>query len=578
MKINLPKHNIEAVTQMDPMDIPIGYIDATDASYDVNFELAKEFSQDTQTPVSAYDLFYDNEIFLFNKDKTLLKDLRFKRQGNAFYYEPNNSKEFQPIRFSCAALIKRRMTYSSGNHYNLRIGVAENDEEFSLSSNLIAAFGDANKRGICPGNITVNNGDRTIQSLLGGISDADFLFISSPDGEDLLGLDVSAALDKHINLWISADSLESFVSADSNLEAKEEGQLCQFYKKTQRKKLPARIFDTTQTLPAYPKEEYEYIYPYEDVLILHRKNKGYIVITPKEFIESTSENAKIIYDILMYIFLNAYKSSKTEESWITNKPVDYMAYNYNQLRIYHKALNLSDMLASTDYDLNDEYDILQINSSRDDVRLVKMAPNKDLFFRKTSAAPADPIKEEGYVSFLTVKESVLLYQSEDIYKVTTRARLSSQQYNGKTFVTVQPLYDSEKHIYFPEAKTIEIQDFKKQCICITSCIIDGTSEISIINRDQYSFDKHGYIVAALQIKTVEQPRIIDTRVNGGGLPIKEKPIYDLIDIGNIYGRPYRIGSTLIIRLPKRLKEYETIIEEAVKSHIAAGEYPVIIYE
>jgi hypothetical protein len=89
---------------------------------------------------------------------------------------------------------------------------------------------------------------------------------------------------------------------------------------------------------------------------------------------------------------------------------------------------------------------------------------------------------------------------------------------------------------------------------------------------------HGYLIADVHISVKQRPQVIDTRVYGGGVPIKEENNYDCIDIGNVIGRPYRLGSTLIIRLPKRLKDYERIITKAVKEHIAAGEYPVILFE
>jgi hypothetical protein len=89
---------------------------------------------------------------------------------------------------------------------------------------------------------------------------------------------------------------------------------------------------------------------------------------------------------------------------------------------------------------------------------------------------------------------------------------------------------------------------------------------------------NGYIVAEIHIGIEQKPQVIDTRVYGGGVPVGEEDNYDCIDIGNISGRPYRLGSTVIIKLPRRLKEHEDIITEAVKEHVAAGEYPVILFE
>ena len=52
----------------------------------------------------------------------------------------------------------------------------------------------------------------------------------------------------------------------------------------------------------------------------------------------------------------------------------------------------------------------------------------------------------------------------------------------------------------------------------------------------------------------------------------------MIDIGNIYGRPYRIGSTVIIKLPKALQQYEQLLLKELDKHIASGEIPTLIFE
>ena len=70
----------------------------------------------------------------------------------------------------------------------------------------------------------------------------------------------------------------------------------------------------------------------------------------------------------------------------------------------------------------------------------------------------------------------------------------------------------------------------------------------------------------------------DMRQRGGGLPESEPDNYDCFDIGNIIGRPYRKGGSLIITLPKNLKPYESIVMNTVKQYMLAEDYPIIIYK
>ena len=91
-------------------------------------------------------------------------------------------------------------------------------------------------------------------------------------------------------------------------------------------------------------------------------------------------------------------------------------------------------------------------------------------------------------------------------------------------------------------------------------------------------DKHGIILCELYTEVTKAPKVIDIRIFGGGLPDNAKDDFNMIDIGNMYGRPYRIGSTLIIKLPKALQQYESLLLKELDKHIASGEIPVLIFE
>ena len=583
MKINLPQHNLKDVERFDAKDIPIGYVDTTDASYDISFTLNKDFSTDVKEQVFAYDTFRDKDILLFDGGKKLLKNIQYKRDGSTYVYEPSGCTEFEPAYFRAQVLVKRRMRYVSNNHYNLRVGVVEKDDKLTFSSSVITAFGDANKRGLCPSNITINDGSKMIQSLLAtDLNALDFLFIRSSDGFDVRNT-VYEAINKHVNVWLSVDSFDDLLMPPpSDFSAQAEGAvLCSFYKPTKRKKSPVRVFDPDENLEhqSYLRAVYEYSLPYEDVLIMHRPNGGYIIVTPSEFLSDTVSNIKIIYDVLMHTFMNGYREVLSDETWITNELADSMAYNFMPLNAYHKTINLNKMLSTPDYELNDEYDIASISSTTPNISCVKITPDKTLFFRKNGKAETDPKKPDGAISYITTKGTVLIYKPEEVYKLKSRANLVGQN-NGSHFtITVKPLMDSVKHIYVPEEVTLSIPNPNKEwCVCVKGTTPDGTSVPKLVEKNLYSMNVHGYLIADVHINVKQKPQVIDTRVYGGGVPIREENNYDCIDIGNVIGRPYRLGSTLVIKLPKRLKDYEDIITKAVKEHIAAGEYPVILFE
>ena len=51
-----------------------------------------------------------------------------------------------------------------------------------------------------------------------------------------------------------------------------------------------------------------------------------------------------------------------------------------------------------------------------------------------------------------------------------------------------------------------------------------------------------------------------------------------IDTGSLKGRPFRLGSTMIIKLPKRFEQYKSILESELQKHISSGDYPILIFE
>ena len=307
VKIHLPDRKIKDTERTDIQDIPLAYIDSSDMKYIPNVTLMPEFAESRKQRLFAYQNISDRDMLFFDEDGTPKSNVR--KYGNRHVYEPENMTEFTPLKFKTAVLIKRNMRYSTAKNYNMKISAVEKDETLSFSEKLISIFGDANRRGIAPANVTVNNGSAMKESLINSsIESSDFIFVESADGIDLSGLDVQSTLNKHTTIWISAESFGDILydTPSTFTMFSKEGKLNDFYVKTDRKKNPIRIFDTSKRFESYSDGEYEYYFPYEDVLMLRKSEKADIIVTPKEFMDNLADNTKIVYDILLYEFLNAY--------------------------------------------------------------------------------------------------------------------------------------------------------------------------------------------------------------------------------------------------------------------------------
>lgn len=576
MKIHLPNHKITAVQFVSPQEIPVAYIDTKDIEYKARFSIEEDFAEDSKSIMRPYQVVESENMILFDENENIIKGSKFRKRGNTIFYEPPGAREFSPAMFTCNAFLKRKAIYDSEKLYDIKIGTAERDTKIPLASKLISIFGNAYKKGLCPPNIKVNGGDISRESMINAANnEADFIFVETNNGIDFSGLNINTLLDKNINVWISSSQWGQSPGDPPGVLV-QEGSMNSFYKNTARKKISKYRFTTQERIESL-KDNCTYSFPYEDVMLIEKKDRGFVVVTPSDFIENCGDNVKVIYDVLCYIYFNAYKKSKKISSWITNEPVDFAAYSYQKIEAFHKTILLDNLVGDTA--LNDEYKLLGISVQPDGVKYVGLGPNKELLFRKTNKINIDQKKNDDDISYLTSKNTVVFYGKLDAYNTKTRVKLTGKRSRDKMSVVIQSIINSDKAIWTNEEVILDIPDIRLVWfVCAKSGTVNTPSIFTLVEQSEYSIGKHGYKIAEVRIDTDKNVKIVDTRVFGGGLPAKEKEDYDLIDIGNLYGRPYRLGSTLIIRLPKRLRPHESKIRQAVLKHIAAGEYPIFIFE
>ena len=88
--------------------------------------------------------------------------------------------------------------------------------------------------------------------------------------------------------------------------------------------------------------------------------------------------------------------------------------------------------------------------------------------------------------------------------------------------------------------------------------------------------------AAVKICTVQvafdgDPAAYDIRMLGGGIP-EGYTDFEMFDIGNLNGRPYRIGTGAVVKLPKAYKPYESEILAAINKYKIAADQFYIIFD
>ena len=588
MIINPAKHEIVHTDKINLKEIPLAYIDTEENVYNADIKIEEDFLVKEKERIMPYQEFKYSDPFLFDSSNRLLTNIDLKKAGELYRYEPEGMSRFTPQSFKTKVTIKKRETFYNNKMYNLLIAVSENDTLLSFSRKMITFFGDASRRGLCPSNIIVNSGSMLPESLISNdIANSDFIIIESPNGmvskiaDKFAIIDVDGLLDNHTNIWLAIDNFEDmYISEDcteerSVMHLEHDPMLYSnnTYSISSNKRY---MFDTYKEHSFYSKKKYTYDLFHPSVLILEKKNKGYIIITPKQIFDNVESNSKFIYEILMYVYLKSYEDTYWENSWITESPVDYLMMNAGTYKQNHKKINLASMLKKKNITGN-EYDIANIEIDSDNVIFANMA---DLCLKYVKIGEnTDVPKKEGQVSYLTSSGQVINYDEEEIWQVKNPITITSSSDYNIVSITVFPFANSYYRIYTTEKNTITIEDNRLEYAVCASVTVPGIqSKISLVPLELYDKEEDGILIARVKVNITQQTKIYDTRVKGGGIPLKEENDYEMMDIGNPKGRPYRIGSSLIITLPKKAKPFHDHIKKEVEKHIAAGDYPIFLYK
>lgn len=575
----------------DYLDIPLSHIEKDITPNSVQVVRSDNFLKNKNSYISPFDEFDSDDFIAFNSKREMVNITMQKNSNDKYTYLPNNSIEFTPSTFIADILIKKKLKYSSGNTYDLKICVSEKDDKLTWSKQLISIFGDAYKKGICPTSIRVNNGANYPISLISSsYEDNDFLFVETIDGKNLsnsLSLDAETMLKSHTNIWITVPTPK--YADDTNLSIRKNVVMTPpINQHVLYNKVSAQIPDVS----LFNKNEINYMETIEDtytgykfdrryeklgVLIAHKENFGYIVFSYSDFLNNLSSNVEAIYDILMYIYLQSYLNISTNEVFITNSIIDNYCSVTNSFKKHHPILNIDELLLNNN-NVIDNYEIISVSTSNPDVLFSNIDSLGNLNFIKIGGT-SDPIQKSDESSLYTTRGTIVIYKSDNVSILETPVTVDTSIDDTNTcYVTLNSLFSSTYKIRVLESKTFKINDNTiTYCLVVLPIDKNGESSVILLPQNDYVEDA-GYCVAIVKVIYTSEDTAFDVRSLAGGLSYSATDDYDLLDIGSYEGKPYRAGVSGIIKLPKKLSSYNTIIENAVKKHKCATDYFYIVYE
>ena len=572
MKIYPGNHNISTSEEVTVNHLPLAYftnvVKTTYPVIHVEDQFSKEIVTDTPYP---YQQFSTDNIYFFNENnETVEGSVYLKRSGTNYYFEPIDSTEFVPTEFNIDILIARNDTYKNNVNYNISIGCASTE----LSEKIIGLVNGENRNK--PSNIIINNDSLIPESLINlSYNNTDFLFINKTD---LDSDKITEYLNNHINLWIVSDDFEELLTEDETITGytllspiiyQESTFTLDGYNKVK--------FDLTKQDQLFPAEDYEYISIFDGVcpvLILKKENGAFIILSHSSLLDHTDTCYNVIFEVLMNVYLNSYFKASTITNYITDNKIDYFIKMYKRFNQYHPRINLTEQLYKSGYDTNINYDIVSITTGREDVIYTGLNKYNDMLFRKTSKT--DPEKPDGTISVFTTNNTVVNYNSRlnSVKLIEDKLTVTYKTIDDVNYIEVSKFRSSSNKINKPYAQLIEITDNAEYILCFDSI----TDSFFVVRSIIYNEEQHGIKFATIKLDYSEELSCGDIRNYGGGESDNSEPNYEMIDTGSLKGRPFRLGSTMIIKLPKRFEQYKSILESELQKHISSGDYPILIFE
>ena len=333
------------------------------------------------------------------------------------------------------------------------------------------------------------------------------------------------------------------------------------------------------------------VYYYSDIFvdnapiaILHKPNEGFIILSHPSLINHSEESFRLIFEIIAHTFFQSYFETESRRQFITDEPIDFYLKTNAQFNEYHPRINLNKILFEDGYNPQIEYSIeevdarLNLDGNEDMVRYIGLDKFNNLLFRKT--VKTDPVKAAGKISVFTVNDTVINYDKVQsvIHLVEEIPKISYEYENNQAAIIVAPLFSSSRRIDIRYTSRINKDDNGNSLTLNTDYYLyyDEVEKRFKLSKDSIDEDKNNGFIARINLSSKNSLSCGDIRQFGGGDTSSLN--YEMIDSGSIKGRPYRVGSTMIIKLPKRFSAYKDILEKEIKKHMASGDYPILIFE
>ena len=617
MKIYPSKHKIKSIptSKMDTsLNVPLAYIDIDYTKNKVSKIVEPNFSKNKRTILYPEQRFEHKDFKLFNKngEEIIYKDGIFYLQNNEYVYYPSNTIKFTPKKFLWKATVKRNYDYSISKTYDIKIGCKYDDK---LRENLIKTFMNPSSRDLLVhSNIKINS-DNTAFSTFSESddSDLDFLFIKTHnclhyDFENKIEINHQGLLQDHTNIWMGCEDAIGFNSSYKLLIAAEKtGFRVKNPMITKQCIVATNYYFDLSIINPPPGVTVHNIFDSTAVpaLILEYEGLGFVVITSYDMLNNLLDYEDFMYEVMMYVYTKSYISTDHISDWVAYNVPDYEINNgmYSVKSGFVSKRNIVNLLnLEGDYSLvhmsisetGEERTLQPITEDSGDVNTVSgiMCIGQNggcpiFAIDSTLVGYIEPDKPEGWKSVYYNGRIYYLEKLHYLIEEDITNKIMMAEKDNNLIVKLYPFKSSTYNINKQTDSTIQISYIRTDGELIqrireaeyTVYYIKAHDKIDYCYAEDYKESEEYYKLFNVLIEQSDEAiEIYDMRQLGGGLSEDEEDNFELLDIGHINGRPYRMAGALVLTMPSKYESHDEYIQKAIDKYKTAEDYVAVFYK
>ena len=636
MKIYPSKHRIKQVAGSNidrDITVPLAYVNNENTTYKISRKVNDAFSATTKKEVLPNQKLDNENVLLFDEyGNPANSSTVINRIDENYYYYPNNMIEFTPLQFSYKVTAKKEFSYSISKKFNMNITCLDDMERMYFINRISKILMAPSKKNGLPNNITINKDSTNLESFKYiDYDNTDFIILESNDGlnynfvpdeiydeKDEIQFGAAQTIayntffEANINTWIVADEHYKYPITH--------GFGCDVVLKSpmvsKTKKFHVKDYYNIND-PAFKGLTIHNLFENDicPILLIEHPNQAFEILCSAEIFAEENINSykTLIYEVLMYVYCNSYKTSKYVNEYITYSLPDYevKSNQLNKKTSFVSNKNLNDLLRISsgnfticNIDIVDNNESLatpndDLTNTVDGITCRGISNNRLVFHLNNNpdyvatSVYQEPQKPTGWKS---IYYNGKIYYLEQIHYLMETNVGKNQDEENKLFliengvdliVRLYPFKSSKYglnitkdiRLIIPFIKTTVrgVERVKNESYTVFMDLKSKTLDFCYESEYQESEDK--VYIAIVTIEEVKSDQYLtDMRLKGGGLPEDMPDNFNLLDIGHIYGRPYRQANTLVITLPKKYEPYKKEILDIVEKYKVAEDYTILFFE